>query len=114
MIGEYKSSLKEIDVDDKVWRTFQPFVYQYAAGILWPEYTLTAVQYTLLSPQKVERVIRPMWPSDMRMWKALLIRKAVEMSDIKKYDFPFPNYSWNCKFCPFWQGTCQRNLLLGG
>jgi len=114
MIGEYKSSLKdEIDEQEVVWMTYQPFVYQYAASILWPDYVLTKMQYTLLTPKSATRVIRPMWPSDKSVWIARLATTAQEMMRTRG-NYIFPNYSWNCKWCDHWKTHCEPKLLLGG
>jgi len=114
VIGEYKSSLKEIDVEEKVWMTYQPFVYQYAAGIKWPDYILTGIQYTLLSPKSVERVIRPMWDSDRKKWAILIPDRAAQMMLIKNYGvIPFSEYGFNCKWCEHWRGTCLKKFIDG-
>lgn len=117
VIGEYKSSLKPIDAQEKVWQTYQPFVYQYAASIMYPDYRHKAMRYTLLDPKGVQRVERPMYPESLPEWTAYLKRQAKQMLAVKEgKEIAFPNYSWKCNGgigCAFWDGVCQRKLMIG-
>jgi len=115
VIGEYKTSLKDMWADSYTMMTTQPYVYQYACGQLWPDYTLVSVDYTLITPKSAQRISRPMWPGDMEQWRAHLEDKAQEMEGVLgNHIDAYPNYSsFNCGRCPFWEG-CKQNILLGG
>ncbi len=115
VIGEYKTSLKDMWADSYTMMTTQPYVYQYACGQLWPDYTLVSIDYTLITPKFAQRISRPMWPGDMLTWELFLKQKAVEMGIVLDGLLPaYPNYSsFNCGRCPFWEG-CKQNILLGG
>jgi len=115
VIGEYKTSLKPMWADSYTKMTTQPYVYQYACGQLWPDYTLVSVDYTLITPQLAQRISRDMWPADMAQWQAYLISKANEMEEVLLDHVPvYPNYSYNCQRCDFWKGHCERVVLNGG
>jgi len=117
VLGEYKSSLKEIDPEVKVWQTWQGYVYQYACSVLYPDYRVTGIQYTLIDPKKAIRVMRPLYPDSVPEWKAYMTRLGKEMKDVKTGKREaFPNYQWKCGGrypCPFWRETCQRKLMMG-
>ena len=117
LLGEYKSSLKEIDTGVKVWQTYQPFVYQYACSIMYPEYKVRGIQYTLIDPKSAQREVRAMYPESITEWTAHLTRKGKEMVAVKSGAVEaFPNYQWKCGGrypCPFWRDTCERKLMVG-
>jgi len=115
VIGEYKTSLKDMWADSYTMMTTQPYVYQYACGQLWPDYTLVSIDYTLITPRSAQRISRPMWPGDMEKWARYLQLKAFEMANVLEGPYPaYPNYSsFNCGRCQFWD-TCKQNILLGG
>jgi len=118
VIGEYKTSLKDMWADSYTQMTTQPYIYQYACSQLWPDYTLVSVDYTLISPRKAERISRPMWPGDRGAWKLYLRDKALEMAVLIKDYYPspaYPNYSsFNCARCPVWESNCNQTVLFGG
>lgn len=116
VIGEYKTSLKDMWADSYIQMTTQPYVYQYACGQLWPDYTLVSIDYTLITPRSATRISRPMWPGDMMQWSEYLVRKAMEMQQVLDGRVAaYPNYSsFNCARCPFWEGHCKQEVLFGG
>ncbi len=115
VIGEYKTSLKDMWADSYTQMTTQPYVYQYACGQLWSDYTLVSIDYTLITPRSAQRIVRPMWPGDMPVWKTYLQGKAVEMFAVLQGSRPaYPNYSsFNCGRCPSWEGHCKGVVLFG-
>lgn len=115
VMGEYKISLKDMWADSYTMMTTQPYVYQYACGQLWPDYTLVSIDYTLITPRSAQRISRPMWPGDMEQWNEYLIEKACAMEGVLTgFTGAYPNYSsFNCGRCQFWD-TCKQNILLGG
>ena len=116
-LGEYKTSLKPIDVAVKVWQTYQPFVYQYACSILYPDYKVVGISYTLLDPKEAKREFRPLYTESIPEWTEHLRRKGQEMLAVKEGKVEaFPNYQWKCGGrypCPFWRDTCERKLMVG-
>ena len=115
VVGEYKSSLKPIDVTEKLWLTHQPMVEQFAVSVLWPDYRMTGMLYTLLWPSDCTRVFRPIHAEDVPMWERRIKQKAKEMM-VLKHDSnadPFPNFSKLCHWCPFWESYCQQELHFG-
>jgi len=106
-ISEYKFSMKEPDIDDKVWWNHQPLVYYYMAEKLWPDVRLTHSQHTLIWPQGATRIRRPAYlPPEWRDYIPYLAREMLEVSP------PIPKYGWGCKRCPFKQ-SCMRKLKQG-
>ena len=114
VIGEYKTSLKDMWADSYTMMTTQPYVYQYACGQLWPNYTLVSIDYTLITPRSAQRISRPMWPGDRRPWEEYLVTQAQGMAHVLSGYIPaYPNYSsFNCGRCQFWD-TCKQNILIG-
>ena len=76
-ISEYKFSMKEPDIDDKVWWTHQPLVYYYMAEQLW-EQRVTHSSHTLLWPQGAVRTRRPAYlPPEWHEYMPYLARGDV-------------------------------------
>jgi len=115
VIGEYKTSLKDMWADSYTMMTTQPYVYQYACGQLWPDYTLVSIDYTLITPRSAQRISRPMWPGDMEKWSLYIKTMATEMELVLAGVIPaYPNYSsFNCGRCQFWEG-CKQEIMFGG
>lgn len=110
IIGDYKTSQSPIDEEEKTLMTIQPYVYQWAAKQVWPDYKPVAMQYTLAHKGGAGRVVRDLWPEDVAEWDETLRRLPREMEEGAIYRALSHNA---CRGCPLWRTDCSKHTLRG-
>ncbi len=110
IIGEYKTSQSPIDEEERTLMTIQPYVYQWAAAQVWPDYKAIAVVYTLAHKGGASRVVRDLWPEDIPEWDKTLRSLPREMEEGTIYKALSHTA---CRGCPLWRTDCSKRALHG-
>lgn len=106
MVGEYKTSLKKIEVTDKSLFQLQPHVYKLALEHAFPGYTLTGALFTMMWPGGVARLLREIPPN------ALFDQWIHDLAHDMETAPVIPNFTATCSWCEH-HDKCEFMLMTG-